>query len=161
VDGKQPSKHFPCDYCTSINGICTAAVAGAMKPDSIQVAEESHWKLWKFKDIITNAMEEDNLRLRKDLAAFEERFTHQQRLHESLKAELESERAHKCTLEKALQNSYSFVKSREREIATLQKAIRDLCRKRDRMKNYVKQIQGSRRSMIDFSGSSPSSLVLT
>lgn len=123
-----------------------------MKPDAIQVAEESHWKLWKFKDIITDAMEEDNLRLRKDLAAFEERFSHQQRLHESLKAELESERAHKCTLEKALQNSYSFVKSREREIANLQKAIRELCRKRDQMKNYVKQIQGSRRSMVDFSG---------
>lgn len=123
-----------------------------MKPDSIQVAEESHWKLWKFKDIITDAMEEDNLRLRKDVAAFEERLTHQQRLHESLKAELESERAHKCTLEKALQNSYSFVKSREREIANLQKAIRELCRKRDQMKNYVKQIQGSRRSMVDFSG---------
>jgi len=123
-----------------------------MKPDAIQVAEESHWKLWKFKDIITEAMEEDNLRLRKELAAFEERFGHQQRLHESLKAELESERAHKSTLEKALQSSYSFVKSREREIANLQKAIRDLCRKRDRMKNYVKQIQGSRRSMVDFSG---------
>ena len=123
-----------------------------MKPDSIQVAEESHWKLWKFKDIISDAVEEDNLRLRKDIAAFEERFSHQQRLHESLKAELESERAHKCTLEKALQNSYSFVKSREKEITNLQRAIRDLCRKRDRMKNYVKQMQGSRRSMVDFSG---------
>ena len=100
-------------------------------------------------------MEEDNLRLRKDLALFEERFNYQQRLHESLKAELDSERAHKCTLEKAVQNSYSFVKSREREISTLQKAIRELCRKRDRMKDYVKQMRGSRRSAIDFSGSGP------
>jgi chromosome segregation ATPase len=120
-----------------------------MKPESWPVAEEAHWKTWKFKDIITSAMEEESLRLRKELASFEEKFTHQQRLHEAVKSELETERAHKATLQQALENAYSLIRKGDKEASNLRRLLRDLYRQRDRLNNYIQQIRGSAQPPFD------------
>jgi hypothetical protein len=120
-----------------------------MKPESWPVAEETHWKTWKFKEIICEAVEQDNLRLRKDLASFEEKSNHQERLHAAMKSELETERAHKGTLQKALENAYSFIKTRDGEAANFKKMLRAVCRQRDRLKNIVKSMRGSTVSVND------------
>jgi len=114
-----------------------------MKPESWPVAQDAHWKTWKFKEIITDAMEQDNLRIRKELANFEEKYSHQQRLHEAVLSELETERGHKIDLQKALENAYNFIKVRDKEITALEKALRALVRQRDRLKNCLWQFQGS------------------
>ncbi len=114
-----------------------------MKPESWPVAEDTHWKAWKFKEIITEAMEQDNLRIRKEIASFEEKYTHLERLHNSLKSELETDRAHKADLQKALDNSYNFIKTREKEVENLRKALRAVVRQKDRLKNTLKRYRGS------------------
>ena len=120
-----------------------------MKPESWPVAEETHWKTWKFKDIITEAFEADSLRLRKDLASFEEKFSHQERLHVAVKSELDTERAHKATLQKALENAHNLVKKSEKEASHLRKLLRDLYRQKDRLKVYVQRLGGSVTSVHD------------
>lgn len=114
-----------------------------MKPESWPVAEDTHWKAWRFKEIITEAMEQDNLRIRKELAGFEERYAHLERLHMAVKSELETDRAHKGDLQKALDNSYIFLKTREKEVDNLRKALRAVVRQKDRLKNTLKRYRGS------------------
>lgn len=143
VDGKPPGKSFPCDFCANINGICTTAMAAAVKPEALTVAEESHWKTWKFKEVITDAMETENLRLRKQVASFEERFNHQDRVHEAVKSELNSQKAHRDTLQSALENANTLVKSREFEILHHAKLLRDAYRKCDELKERLKQYEFS------------------
>jgi chromosome segregation ATPase len=113
-----------------------------MKPESWPVAEDAHWKSWKFKEIITEAMEHENLRIRKELASFEEKYSHQERLHKAVLSELESERTHKADQQKALENAYDFIKIRDKEIGNLEKALRSLIRQRDRFKNRLRQFRG-------------------
>lgn len=120
-----------------------------MKPESWPVAEEAHWKTWKFKEIITEAMEHENLRIRKELANFEEKYSHQERLHKAVISELETERAHKADLHKALENAYSFIKIRDKEIGNLEKSFRALVRQRDRLKNHLKLRDSSAPSLKD------------
>jgi len=112
-----------------------------MKPESWPVAEDAHWKTWKFKEIITEAMEHENLRIRKDLASFEEKYTHQERLHTAVLSELELERAHKADLQKALENTYDSIKTRDQEIGNLEKALRHVIRQKDRLKNCLRQLR--------------------
>lgn len=128
-----------------------------MKPDSWPAAEETHWKAWKFKEIITEAMEQDNLRIRKEIASFEEKYTHLERLHKSVKSELQTEKVHKADLQKALENSYSFIKTREKEVDSLKKTLQSVIRQKDRLKNTLKHYRGSgRESVMDNqSGLSP------
>jgi chromosome segregation ATPase len=127
-----------------------------MKPESWPVAEDTHWKSWKFKEIITGAMEQDNLRIRKEIASFEEKYTHLERLHNAVKSELETDRSHKADLQKALDNSYSFIKIREKEVDNLKKALRAVVRQKDRLKNILKRYRGSGGSVMDNqSGPSP------
>lgn len=113
-----------------------------MKPDAWPVAEDAHWKTWKFKEIITEAMEHDNLRIRKELASFEEKCSHQERLHDAVLSELELERTHKVDLQKALESAYESSKIRDKEIGNLEKALRALMRQRDRLKNRLRQFRG-------------------
>jgi chromosome segregation ATPase len=113
-----------------------------MKPESWPVAEDAHWKTWKFKEIITEAMEHENLRIRKELASFEEKYSHQERLHKAVLSELESERTHKADQQKALESAYDFIKIRDKEIGNLEKALRSLIRQRDRFKNRLRQFRG-------------------
>lgn len=91
-------------------------MASAMKPEPLSVAEESHWKTWKFKDVITEAMEAENLQLRKKVESFEERYSHQERVHEAVKSELKSHKAHLTTLQKALEHANSLLKARDLEL---------------------------------------------
>lgn len=114
-----------------------------MKPESWPVAEETHWKTWKFKDIITTAYEDESLRLRKELAGFEEKSRHQDRLHEAVKSELDTERSHKATLQKALENANSLVQKGEKEAAHLRKLLRSLYRQRDSLRRSVQKLRGS------------------
>lgn len=118
-------------------------MAAAMKPEALAVAEESHWKTWKFKDVITDAMEEENLRLRKLVASFEERFNHQDRVHEAVKSELNSQKAHRNTLQNALENANTLVKSREFEISHSAKLLRDAYRKCDELKERLRQYEAN------------------
>jgi len=115
----------------------------AMKPVSWPVAEEAHWKTWKFKDIITSAMEEENLRIRKDLANFDERFNHQERILQAVKSELETERAHKLTIQTSLDSAYSFIKVREKEMATLRRKLRSLYQENDRLRARITDFHAS------------------
>jgi chromosome segregation ATPase len=127
-----------------------------MKPESWPVAEDAHWKSWKFKEIITGAMEQDNLRIRKEIASFEEKYTHLERLHNAVKSELETDRSHKADLQKALDNSYSFIKTREKEVDNLKKALRAVVRQKDRLKNILQRHRGFGGSVMDNqSGPSP------
>ena len=103
VDGKPPSKHFPCDYCVSIQGICSNAIAQAKKPESVSLSDETHWKQWKFKDIINSKVEQENLDLRRELDGYEKKFTDQARLHEAVKA-------HNTTLEQNLTSVNAILK---------------------------------------------------
>lgn len=114
-----------------------------MKPESLPVAEEANWKTWKFKDIISGEMEAENLGFRKEIANFETKFNDQDRLHESVISELETERAHKATLQKTLEGTYTIIRSRDKEINNLKKATRGLLRQRDRLRNYLRQSRGS------------------
>ncbi len=118
-------------------------MAAAMKPEALAVAEESHWKTWKFKDVITDAMEEENLRLRKLVASFEERFNHQDRVHEAVKSELDSQKAHRNTLQNALENANTLVKSREFEILHHAKLLRNAYRKCDELKERLSQYEAN------------------
>jgi len=113
------------------------------------VAEETHWKTWKFKDIITSAFEDESLRLRKELASFEEKFNHQDRLYAAVKSELDTERAHKATLEKALENAYSLIKRGDKEASNLRRLLRGLYRQKDYLNDYIKKIRGSAPSIQD------------
>lgn len=127
-----------------------------MKPESWSVAEDTHWKAWKFKEIITDAMEQDSLRARKDLASFEEKYVHLERLHNAVKSELETDRAHKADVQKALEKSYSFIKTRDKEVENLRKALRAVVRQKDRLKNTLKRYRDSGGSVMDNqSGLSP------
>jgi len=110
-----------------------------MKPESWPVAEETHWKTWKFKEIVSGAVEQDNLRVRKELATMQEKFSHHERLHECVKAELETEREHKVTLQKSLDTAYAFIKSTQQDAAKTNKILAAVTRQRDRYRNIVRQ----------------------
>jgi predicted RNase H-like nuclease (RuvC/YqgF family) len=124
-------------------------VANALKPESWPVAEDSNWKSWKFKEIISDAMEAENLRLRKEMTNFENRFNDQERLHKAVISELETERAHKATTQKTLEAAYTIIKSRDKEIRELKRALRALSRDRDHLKNCLRQFRGSHASAMD------------
>jgi hypothetical protein len=109
-----------------------------MKPESWPVAEETHWKTWKFKDIVSDTVEADNLRVRKELAAMQEKFSHHEKLHECVKAELETERAHKATLQKSLDAAYAFIKNTQRDTVKTNKILAAVTRQRDRYKGLLR-----------------------
>jgi DNA anti-recombination protein RmuC len=110
-----------------------------MKPESWPVAEEAHWKTWKFKEIVSDAVEQDNLRVRKELAAMQEKFSHHERLHECVKTELETEREHRGTLQKSLDTAYAFIRSTQSDATKTTKILGAVTRQRDRYKNIVRQ----------------------
>jgi len=110
-----------------------------MKPESWPVAEETHWKAWKFKEIVSEAVEQDNLRVRKELATMQEKFSHHERLHECVKAELDTEREHKVTLQKSLETAYAFIKSTQQDATKTNRILAAVTRQRDRYKNILRQ----------------------
>ena len=110
-----------------------------MKPESWPVAEETHWKSWKFKEIVSDAVEQDNLRVRKELATMQEKFSHQERLHDCVKAELETEREHKLTLQKSLDTAYAFIKSTQQDAAKTARILAAVMRQRDRYRTILRE----------------------
>jgi predicted RNase H-like nuclease (RuvC/YqgF family) len=116
-------------------------MAAAMKPEALAVAEESHWKTWKFKEVITEAVEAENLQLRKKVESFEERYSHQDRVHEAVKSELKSQKAHLTTLQKALEHANSLVRSRDSELAHRDNLLRDAYHQNDMLKERLGQFE--------------------
>jgi hypothetical protein len=107
------------------------------------MAEETQWKTWKFKDIITKAMEDDNLRLRKENAGFEEKFSNQERTHTAVRTSLETLQEHNQTLKKALENAEKLAAVGASEISNLKKLLRAAYRQNDLLKRNMGMLHGN------------------
>ena len=121
-----------------------------MKPESWPVAEETHWKTWKFKEIITEAMEKENLDFRKQLAGCQEKAQQQDRLHDAVKSELATLTSYNATLTKALDAAQLSLKKAERETAHMRKMLRGVIRQNDSFKRKLQE--GPRSFREDMSG---------
>jgi hypothetical protein len=107
------------------------------------MAEETQWKTWKFKDIITKAMEDDNLRLRKENSGFEEKFSNQERTHSAVRTNLETLQEHNQTLKKAHENVEKLATVQASEISNLKKLLRATYRQNDLLKRNMGMIHGN------------------
>ena len=101
VDGKPPSEQFPCDYCSSINLICSTYVADAKKPESFMVSMEQNYKRRRFPLILNDAIEQENFALRQRLGNLEEKLQLQNKVHDSVLRQLEAMERQNRLLEKA------------------------------------------------------------
>src|SRR5579859_2474746 len=137
IDGKPPGKCYPCDFCTSVQGICSTAVASKVKPDAWQVVEDTNWKTYYFKEIISEHVEEENLSLRKSLGGFEERINNLQTLHEVVKSELAEVKKTNSIITSALDTANQLVKSRTAEKDSYKKLLREMYRKYDDLKGVA------------------------
>lgn len=113
------------------------------KPEAWIVAEESHWKLWKYKDIISKEVEDDHLRLRRELGNFQEKFRQQERLYKAVKAELATERAAKSALQKALDSATEQLEQSTKRRKMITDLARDLYRRNKSAKQRIKRLRES------------------
>jgi septal ring factor EnvC (AmiA/AmiB activator) len=118
-------------------------VADAKKPESYTVAEETQWKTWKFKEIITKAMEDENLRLRKEIASFEAKFSNQDRIHAALTSTLDTVQAHNQTLKNAVESAEKLTAVYASEVSKLKKLLRTVYRQNDLLKRNIGLKQGN------------------
>jgi uncharacterized membrane protein len=112
-------------------------VANKTKPDSWQVAEDTNWKMFKFKDIISEYVDEENLALRKQLASFEERDNNRQKILDAIKLELDTVTAHNATLQMAMKNLNALLQTRDQELEKAKIALQRIYRKFDKMKEHT------------------------
>ena len=122
-------------------------MAGAMKPDALTVADDSHWKTWKFKDVISDTVEAENLQLRKKVEGFEEKYSHQERVHDVLKSELSAQKAHLTTLQKLIDTSNAYLRSRESELRNRENLLQDAHRKCEFLTERLQQYEAIDPSM--------------
>jgi hypothetical protein len=88
-------------------------------------------------------MEDDNLRLRKENAGFEEKFSNQDRTHNAVRTSLETTQEHNQTLKKALENAEKFAGVRASEIFHLKKLLRAAYRENDILKRNTGMVYGN------------------
>jgi hypothetical protein len=88
-------------------------------------------------------MEDDNLRLRKENAGFEEKFSNQDRIHNAVRTSLETLQEHNQTLKKALDNAGKLAGVQASEISKLKKILRSAYRDIDLLKRNMGMVQGN------------------
>lgn len=88
-------------------------------------------------------MEDENLRLRKENANFEEKFCNQERTHAAVKSTLDTVQAHNQTQKKALENAEKLAAVQASEVSKLKKLLRAAYRQNDLLKRNMGLKQGN------------------
>jgi hypothetical protein len=88
-------------------------------------------------------MEDENLRLRKENAVFEEKFWNQDRIHTAVKSTLDTVQAHNQTQKKALENAEKLTAVQASEVSKLKKLLRAAYRQNDFLKRNIGLKQGN------------------
>ena len=88
-------------------------------------------------------MEDENLRLRKENAGFEEKFWNQERIHTAVKSTLDTVQAHLQTQKKAHESAEKLTAVQASEVSNLKKLLRAAYRQNDLLKRNMGLKQGN------------------
>ena len=108
MDHKPPSKHFPCDYCTTVQAICSTHYAEGKKLEPFIDILDKDYKSHQFSDILNKGVERENLELRQKLEGLQEIVDRHMLdseskdiIIENLRAQIEQMNTLNCTRERA------------------------------------------------------------